>query len=691
MADSDQDTKLCHNCKKQISSNNFVMHEMHCKRHISLCEHCNEPIPKSEMEVHFEEVHAKINCPKCDVEVEKCHLEDHEENDCTKKPMQCLFCELEFPKDTLESHLDYCGSRTEPCPKCNQFIMLKDLTQHTDSGCTYPEAKPKNTNAANGYASMGFGQNVFDSVYAPIGIGAQGFRLEDVDMFGSGFQARGQEFTIPGIEMNARDIGPFRPKVTNQRSDNSGDKEISEYDRMLAMHLAQDLPRSDSLEDIIQFLDKPGSPALDDIPGQHRHNTYSADAVMIPCEFCGKPFDSEELVQHESGCSLDRISALLPQMNTANNERDVSRNSPVSAQPPSIINNLRNYGADEWLDDTAVTGYDIPTDMVRLPVTPPLESEDDLQFLPCEFCNELFPMDSLVQHQAMCDRMTMTPRPPTPPEEARPKPKQKKSISTVERLAADFPNLSSKRHQPPPTLFSTNSDSDDDSSPVGRSRPHFAHHVQKPKPTNRNGAFKTSVSTPAKESRSTLKKYGVETPDRGDYYTRQSSFPRQSSEEGAAEQRLNQNQATGPKRQIGSASRTRSTLNNLLSDTDETSSHDLLAHIGGLSSGRNSSNPLTRPKQALVADKGVPKPRPRANAKDVQQELSRLAASGSPAAAALSKNRSSGPGFEVRERPSVADEPSDIVTGTSSRPRARANGVFGAPSKPTVKRQVNKR
>ena len=54
------------------------MHEMHCKRHISLCEHCNEPIPKNEMEVHYEENHAKIKCPKCETEVEKMHLEEHE-------------------------------------------------------------------------------------------------------------------------------------------------------------------------------------------------------------------------------------------------------------------------------------------------------------------------------------------------------------------------------------------------------------------------------------------------------------------------------------------------------------------------------------------------------------------------------------------------------------------------------------
>ena len=55
-----------------------MMHEMHCRRHISVCKYCKEPIPKGEMEVHVEESHAKIGCPRCGVQVEKMHLEDHE-------------------------------------------------------------------------------------------------------------------------------------------------------------------------------------------------------------------------------------------------------------------------------------------------------------------------------------------------------------------------------------------------------------------------------------------------------------------------------------------------------------------------------------------------------------------------------------------------------------------------------------
>lgn len=64
--------------QRNISAANFVMHEMHCRRHIALCEHCKEPVPKSELEQHFEENHAKIACQKCGVHVEKNLLEKHE-------------------------------------------------------------------------------------------------------------------------------------------------------------------------------------------------------------------------------------------------------------------------------------------------------------------------------------------------------------------------------------------------------------------------------------------------------------------------------------------------------------------------------------------------------------------------------------------------------------------------------------
>ena len=42
----------------------------------------------------------------------------------------CKFCHLEFEAIKLESHEDYCGSRTEQCPECSDYVMLKEWEKH---------------------------------------------------------------------------------------------------------------------------------------------------------------------------------------------------------------------------------------------------------------------------------------------------------------------------------------------------------------------------------------------------------------------------------------------------------------------------------------------------------------------------------------------------------------------------------
>ena len=54
------------------------MHEVHCRRNIVLCEQCEDPVPRSELEAHFDEYHAKAPCPVCQDDVEKCKLDAHQ-------------------------------------------------------------------------------------------------------------------------------------------------------------------------------------------------------------------------------------------------------------------------------------------------------------------------------------------------------------------------------------------------------------------------------------------------------------------------------------------------------------------------------------------------------------------------------------------------------------------------------------
>ena len=42
----------------------------------------------------------------------------------------CRFCHLEVKSLGFEAHEEYCGSRTEQCPECSDYVMLKDWEKH---------------------------------------------------------------------------------------------------------------------------------------------------------------------------------------------------------------------------------------------------------------------------------------------------------------------------------------------------------------------------------------------------------------------------------------------------------------------------------------------------------------------------------------------------------------------------------
>ena len=68
----------CEICsKRDIAESNYVIHEVHCRRNIVLCEQCNEPVPRIDLETHVKDVHAPINCELCGSAVERNRVERH--------------------------------------------------------------------------------------------------------------------------------------------------------------------------------------------------------------------------------------------------------------------------------------------------------------------------------------------------------------------------------------------------------------------------------------------------------------------------------------------------------------------------------------------------------------------------------------------------------------------------------------
>lgn len=579
------ETKLCKNCKRDISVANFVMHEIHCMRNIALCKHCKEPIPKGEMDQHFQETHAKIACSKCGLQVEKNLLEKHEQDECTKRPMKCLYCELEMPKSELDSHLGYCGTRTETCHKCGQFIMKKDEIKHDESNCTYPTQKPTTDNGSNRNPSNGFAINSIpggssvllpdelyhmEPSYDPFTFEEMHRLLRSEDMSGAAGgtsnpiinDTRRDKMKFTKSKTNKKSEVNKQREKTNQRKDTGISASQEEHDRLLAMHLAQGLSEEDRLQNIMQQLDKPslvqrgGQPSY--MVDRNVKDSYDiepdlADISLLPCEFCGEAIPIDNLVNHQSHCTDDPLSSLMPHVNNQDNSAWSSgriaqeslvhstdnryRQQESTRQQPSVINNL-DFGVVQnlWADDSENVDIHGP---------------DSGNFmLPCEFCDELFPQDVLVQHQAVCEPSSMTPRAASPAARRQPK---KQNVETSSSFMSD-------RHKPPPNV-----------NDILQNRP---------TPNSRTSSSASKDEPPSKHLRETLHKYGVDLKEPKVPQTRRYSSTHDSDEENVATpRRLSQ-----PKR-TDSAARTKNTLENLLHG-EPTPEFDFLGHLNGINGSK---------------------------------------------------------------------------------------------------------
>ncbi|XP_064234460.1 XIAP-associated factor 1 isoform X2 [Aotus nancymaae] len=103
---------VCRNCKRNVASVHFALHEVHCLRFLVLCPECEEPVPREKMEEH-------------------CKDEHQQANECQEHLAECKFCELDVQLSRLELHESHCGRQTELCPGCGQFITCRVLAEHT--------------------------------------------------------------------------------------------------------------------------------------------------------------------------------------------------------------------------------------------------------------------------------------------------------------------------------------------------------------------------------------------------------------------------------------------------------------------------------------------------------------------------------------------------------------------------------
>ncbi|XP_063540997.1 uncharacterized protein LOC134749914 [Cydia strobilella] len=129
----EEDTKQCPNCKREIPSFNFTTHSVHCARNLRNCPVCKEPVPMAQLQEHHDALHKEVPCKKCGESVCGTDLEDHIRDSCAQTIKPCRYCELELPRHSLPPHETYCGARSEQCPECKEYVMIKYRQLHLDS------------------------------------------------------------------------------------------------------------------------------------------------------------------------------------------------------------------------------------------------------------------------------------------------------------------------------------------------------------------------------------------------------------------------------------------------------------------------------------------------------------------------------------------------------------------------------
>lgn len=438
----EQEYKYCSNCKHRIVAINFLMHEVHCRRNIVLCEKCEEPVPRSEMNAHFEEEHTLKPCHMCQEQFEISKMDDHQIT-CPRRKVHCNYCELDMAECDLPGHQNYCGARTEQCPLCSQFVMLRDMEQHQTSVCSYPPRQDSSLEQACAAPNTHLQPNGIpetESFLDPENMGSFAMNelsrlLNEPSMMPptsfyplqadsnrrnrqtrSNFESRKNSGRPPQPLHVRRNLS--RLKRTNETLDqrnrninkppsnynetNIEQSDATDLDEVLALHLAQDLGSESNTirDDLLRF-------SSNDLRGSRPSDAASSDPddVCLPCEFCGELFPLEFLIQHQGVCNpyeslqsegLSRPVNTIPSESSMNNftESVPNNHSPrrkavVQNHPshPHILDNLGNESSQSWFSETTLNN----------------EHHGSETLLPCEFCDQLFPDDILVQHQAVCE------------------------------------------------------------------------------------------------------------------------------------------------------------------------------------------------------------------------------------------------------------------------------------------------